>query len=90
MNINSSSRTIIINGLKPNFLCPASSESITICEMNTNTNSAETQKKGRKRTLEHLSFEEKILRKLVEEILLIFIVWDSNYEMIKRNLFSGN
>lgn len=61
MNVNSSRRTIVING--SSLLYSAPNNSLAICTMNTDIDGVETQKKGRKRSLEHLSFEEKLLRK---------------------------
>lgn len=64
MEINSPKRTIIINTFNSKLLCSVSANPVTILP---NENQVKVEpgvnKKGRKRSLEHLSYEEKILRK---------------------------
>lgn len=63
VNMQSPKRTIIINTYNPKVICSLSPKTLPIFTENKDIKVDETSKKGRKRSLDHLTFEEKLLRK---------------------------
>lgn len=65
MEVRSPKRTIIINTFNPKLLCSVSNKPVHILPDKSiiKVEPGTINRKGRKRSLEHLSYEEKILRK---------------------------
>lgn len=68
MTLDSPKRAMVINSFTSKLVCPIPSQRLTpliSCSDNIQIKSESTSlhKKGRKRSLEHLSYEEKLQRK---------------------------